>query len=95
VIFQQLLRGIITTNVCVYEKLNPFGCQQICTALNQTLFKFHVGYAVHQKTTDSVGTLKHSYPMAGLIKLSRGSQSSRARTNNRHPLSRATGGWLR
>ena len=61
-------------NVCVDDKLNSLGRHQIRAALNHTLFKLHVGNAVHQKTTNSIGTFKHRYPMAGLIKLAARSQ---------------------
>ncbi|MDB6037482.1 MAG: hypothetical protein JWM99_1323, partial [Verrucomicrobiales bacterium] len=77
-IFEELLRGIILSNLGVDLEGYAFFRHDIDSSQHELLVEFHVGNAVGQQTTDSVRALENRNDMAGAIELGGGAEPGRA-----------------
>ena len=57
----------LTTNVCICDKINAFGTQDVDPPVDKALVEFHIRNAVHQKPADAIGPLINCDGVAGTI----------------------------
>ena len=67
----------------------PSGFHQLHSTSHIALVQLHVGNAVGQQTTDTVGSLKHGDPVPGLVQLGGTGQPGGTRADHGHALARA------
>ena len=86
---QNLFRRDRPAHIHIGAELNALRLHDLQAALDDVLFQFHIGDAVHQQAANAVSPLKHGHGVASDVQVLGHREAGGAAADDRHALARA------